>query len=230
MKKILMNFCIVIVMLFVSIVPTFATDIKNTGTTNVPVTAIVNSSFTVTIPKSIDISNENASYNIGVSGDLAGNEKLTVVPTQAFEMKEKNNFKQPVTATVTQDKKEWSYTDVAASIGASGSIVANLSAGDWSGTLAFNVSISQVVMDQSITIFLYHGNMENEPDGEGVQLPNKMSIKEWIDMAPNYGTASSNSVIDSDGCKLYKYLENNQYEEIKDTSVMLEENAKYVFK
>lgn len=143
MKKILMNFCIVIAMLFVSIVPTFATDIKNIGTTNVPVTATVNSSFTVTIPKSIDISNENASYNIGVSGDLAGNEKLTVVPTQTFEMKEKNNFKQPVTATVTQDKKEWSYTDVAASIGTSGSIAANLSAGDWTGVLAFTVDIKQ---------------------------------------------------------------------------------------
>lgn len=126
-----------------SIAPTFAatTDITTQGETNVPIVANVESQFTVTVPKDLDLSSGTANYNIGVSGDIASNEKLKIEPAATVEMTEANSDKEAVNATVTQTKKEWSYTDVTASTNTNGTITANLSAGTWSGTLAFTVSI-----------------------------------------------------------------------------------------
>lgn len=117
------------------------TDVTENGTTNVPVTATIDSQFTVSIPKTLDLSSKTTTYDIAVSGDIASNEKLKVTPLTTVEMTEENTLKTAINATVTQDKKEWNFSDVSSSTATSGTISANLTAGEWAGTLAFNITL-----------------------------------------------------------------------------------------
>lgn len=236
MKNLLLRSTIIGAVTLMSIAPTFALtqDVTTLGTTKIPVTADIESSFTVSVPKTLDITNGTTQYDVSIIGDIASNEKLKVIPSPSVEMTEANAIKTAVNASVTQNKTEWTYDEIVNKTTTQGVInVQNLTAGDWRGVLEFNISIEKE--EKPISFLLYHGSMESTPDydppePENVELPNQMSIKEWIDNFPNFGTATNTSVTDNDGCKLYKYTENNQYKEITDTSVMLEESAKYVFK
>lgn len=143
MKKVLLSGAAIATITMMSIAPAFAatTDITTQGATDVPITAIIESQFTVTVPKNLDLTSGTANYNITVSGDIASNEKLKVTPSATVEMTEANTIKTAINATVTQSKKEWTYTDVSSSMATSGTITADLTAGNWSGVLAFNITL-----------------------------------------------------------------------------------------
>lgn len=103
------------------------------------------SSFTVTVPKSIVLdSSKTTTYNINVKGDINGNETIIVQPDTNIVMSDANG-KPDVLATVAQEKTDFTVSDVMANSGegtsTTGNISADLTAGNWSGVLNFTISI-----------------------------------------------------------------------------------------
>ena len=146
MKK-LLSLLLTMTLLLSSSTIAFAADntttVTTAGTQSVTVTATIGSAFTVTIPKTIAINagTKTATYTISVSGDIAGDETLAVTPAASFVMQQ--NGKADVTATVTQVKKSWSYSDITSTPSTTGTISATgLSGGAWEGSLNFTISLS----------------------------------------------------------------------------------------
>ena len=75
------------------------------------------SSFTVTIPKSIALSSsKSAEYTVKVHGDVIGNEIITVTPDASVILSDSNG-KDPDTGDISQEKTEFSSTEVNARSG-----------------------------------------------------------------------------------------------------------------
>lgn len=115
--------------------------------------AEVGSSFTVTIPKSITLDGEtkSGSYTVTCTGDIAGNEYISVIPESSFDMTQTG--KNPVAATVTQATTKFrgnNYTgevgtgETKMESGATGAISASgLTAGAWNGSFNFAVALER---------------------------------------------------------------------------------------
>lgn len=135
------------------------------------------SSFTVTIPKTITLdSNKTSTYEVNVKGDISSDTKVTVIPDSTFTMSDiskgegvTDGVKADVTATVTQEKTEWSDREVCVTktesgdanndgttdegetittvVGTTeeGSISAtDLTAGSWKGTFNFAIALEDI--------------------------------------------------------------------------------------
>ena len=125
------------------------------GTQNSVVKYDQASAFTFTIPKSIALSSsKSAEYTVKVQGDVIGNEIITVTPDESVILSDSNG-KDPVTGDITQEKTEFSSTEVNARSGggtATGSILANnLTSGDWSGNFKFVIRTNQIGNGTAIT-------------------------------------------------------------------------------
>ena len=125
------------------------------GTQNSVVKYDQASAFTVTIPKSIALSSsKSAEYTVKVHGDVIGNEIITVTPDASVILSDSNG-KDPVTGDISQEKTEFSSTEVNARSGggtATGSILANnLTSGDWSGNFKFVIGTNQIGNGIAIT-------------------------------------------------------------------------------
>ena len=107
------------------------------------------STYTVSIPKKITLENDKtAVYTVTVSGDIASNKVVRVVPDTTFIMEDissSTNAKSDVTATITQSYKEWTWSEVEKNAQKLGKVSApGLSAGKWTGTFNFNISFENV--------------------------------------------------------------------------------------
>jgi hypothetical protein len=150
------------------------------------VKATVGSTFTANIPKNITLagSGKSAVYTVTVTGDIASDEEITVVPEGSFTLSQKG--KEDVTAAVTQDCTRWTYdadekqvltadTGIK-SASTDGTVTAgDLSAGNWTGTLTFLVKIGwqKVQPDEDLAPGLY--------DARNIQLCS------WDDLVDTYG-------------------------------------------
>lgn len=116
------------------------------------------STFTVSIPKDITLGdNQKATYEIGVIGDLYEDENIIITPEASVTLTDKNG-KGSIVATIAQEKTLFTAemingTDdtlkkTTGTIEASG-----LTAGDWSGTLSFNIK------DQGEDVILTEDNL-----------------------------------------------------------------------
>lgn len=129
-----------------------------TGTTrDTVVTFAEESHFTVTIPKAIQLTREQAEigsdYNVTVTGSVDIGQVVSVAPHDAVTDVDGVNFymtdtkgKDQVAATVTQAETEWKEAEgeiLETGVSKTGKISANdLSAGDWSGTLTFDIGLT----------------------------------------------------------------------------------------
>ena len=117
------------------------------GTKSATVEYSQDSSFTITIPKTIVISTEtkSAEYSLTVVGDVKGSEKVTIVPDTTVVMSDAKG-KDPVNATVTQTKTEFTWDEVVTpGTSTTGTITAtDLTAGVWTGTLNFTIGLAAV--------------------------------------------------------------------------------------
>ena len=154
--------CLLVLAALVTMIPTIPTmaaeNLDNetpstqttteTGTQNSVVKYDQASAFTVTIPKSIALSSsKSAEYTVKVQGDVIGNEIITVTPDTSVILSDSNG-KDPVTGDISQEKTEFSSTEVNTRSGggtATGSILANnLTSGDWSGNFKFVIGTNQI--------------------------------------------------------------------------------------
>lgn len=148
---------------FVFVMPVLAADDNQTVTSNSTKTATVTyektSTFSVAIPKNITLTNQKtANYNITFEADIDADEVVSVIPDSSFVMKDKNG-KANVTATVVQDKNEFTNDDTKIN----GTITAkNLSAGNWSGTLNFTIDLKTIHKHQYTATITQAVSCEND--------------------------------------------------------------------
>ena len=105
------------------------------------VSVSLDSEFIITIPKDIVLNGETgeANYTVNAKGDIAGNQILKVVPDAEFNMNE--NGGKSTTATVTQEKTNYTYQEMLGNgTDYSGSVKAILTAGEWAGKFTFNIN------------------------------------------------------------------------------------------
>lgn len=126
----------------------------------VKVTAVKTCEFTITIPKEItmDGANKNATYDVNVVGDIAGDQEIIVRPDADFQLNE-DGGKAPVTVTVTQAEadQKFVYAEINEDKNSNGTLEAGtdgktvhgtldaptLTAGKWSGKFNFNIEFRE---------------------------------------------------------------------------------------
>ena len=103
----------------------------------------VESTFSVTVPKNIVGSGKNGTldYNVAVQGDIAGDEHVVVIPDSSVALKQ--DKKNDVTASITQDKTNWAANEFDTK--GNGTITYDgLSAGEWKGVFNFNIGLENI--------------------------------------------------------------------------------------
>lgn len=113
------------------------------------VTAEVESSYIVSIPKSIELDVNSigvgtGNYTCYAYGSIDATSSVSVIPNSQFTLY-KDSSDKTVTATISQDKTKWNYTDMSSEspVIGNGNIFANgLTAGNWDGKFYFNIEKS----------------------------------------------------------------------------------------
>ena len=109
---------------------------------------MIDGDIIVWLPTSLVLNGTNkaneytAEYGVRVKGNIAGNEVVSIVPDESVLLKQQG--KENITATITQEKQEFTYSDLkaGATSTSTGTITANsLSAGSWNGSFNFTVSL-----------------------------------------------------------------------------------------
>jgi hypothetical protein len=142
-NKIILSSLAAVLLLVSSSTPALADTITTTGTKTASVDYSRDSSFTVTIPKNIEIDKKSktGTYEISVSGDIKANETLSVSPNSKVSMTDTTS-QNNVDVDVTQIKSSFNYSDVANNSITTGQIDgSNLTSGIWEGTLNFSISL-----------------------------------------------------------------------------------------
>lgn len=142
-NKIILSSLAAVLLLVSSSTPALADTITTTGTKTASVNYSRDSSFTVTIPKNIEIDKKSktGTYEILVSGDIKANETLSVSPNSKVSMTDTTS-QNNVDVDVTQTKSSFNYSDVANNSITTGQIDgSNLTSGIWEGTLNFSISL-----------------------------------------------------------------------------------------
>ena len=115
-------------------------------TEDVKVTLTQQSTFSVIIPKEIEkvtTSTYSDNYTVKVTGNIAGNQQVTVKPDTSFDLLQSNKSK--ITAKVEQPEQTANSTELAngAQKSLAGTISANgVTAGTWEGTFDFDISLT----------------------------------------------------------------------------------------
>lgn len=130
-------------------------EVSTNTTVGTTVTYTQSSAFQVVVAKTIVLnSNKTGSYTVNVTGDINATEEVTVIPqdtndgveginiTMSHQVPDGKQAKDDVLATITQTKSSWNYDEMGQD--AQGTITANdLSAGDWSGTVNFQIGLQE---------------------------------------------------------------------------------------
>lgn len=146
MKKFFSLVLASVMVLSTSVVTAFAENTEEfttTGSAEVPVIVDVESSFTVTIPKSITVDGSTGltNYQIKVSGDIKFNEYIKVAPNSS-QIRLSTVGKESMNASVYQRDNSVYSADLTDEVILEGSITANnLTAGTWEGSLSFDISL-----------------------------------------------------------------------------------------
>ena len=108
------------------------------------------SSFSVTIPKTITGSGESGTlgYTVTVQGDFAGDEQVVVTPDSSVTLKQ--DKKNDVTASITQDKTKWACNELE-TVGNGEITYQDVKAGTYEGTFNFAIGLKDVVSSADVT-------------------------------------------------------------------------------
>ena len=174
--------------------------------------AELKSEYKVTIPKYIVLSgtSKTANYYVKAIGDIAGYERLEVVPDETVSLYSKNKNMQ--IASISQDKTTWHYDDF--DTDANGIINANtITAGKWSGTFNFNINlidgISEVKVLSDIILPPDEWNGQEAMGVAELETSNVMSLDTALSQSMDESlindvvvTSSDENIVKVDGHKL----------------------------
>ena len=142
----------------------------NGNESQVDVQCVKGASFTVTLPKKIDVDTKSGTgtYNVSVTGDIAPSQAVYVTCDQSFTISDKSTGKS-VEASAKGDKEYWYWEDAAEGEMVSGTVKVDetLAAGNYEGTLRFTIDCVNVVayegsfLKSDFELLGYDGTEEN---------------------------------------------------------------------
>ena len=115
----------------------------------------------------MDGQDRGGKYRVRVKGDIAGSQKISIVPDASFTMSEVNasvDKKADIIASVEQGKTEWNQTEINKDDynDEIGTITADdISAGSWSGTFNFNTKLENTVPKKKTYVLKEGNNFRN---------------------------------------------------------------------
>ena len=128
-------------------------EVQGTGevqTEQVDVTYTKGASYTVTIPKTLAITDleedqKGAEFSVKVSGDISADYMVTVTPDKNFKMIDQGtNKKEEVEAQVFFNHNSWVVSEAEAGLVREGGVIANdLTAGTWKGNFNFTIKYEE---------------------------------------------------------------------------------------
>lgn len=135
------------------------------------------STYSIVLPKTMSGNAVNNAidwdYNVNVTGDIAGNEYVSIVPQSEFTLSQTN--KPSITGSVSQDITKFYASDYALALSSdsvkfgtnvTGNVKANnISAGEWKGTFYFNVSLEDKFLSSKNGVY-YKVLVGNDADSE----------------------------------------------------------------
>jgi len=135
MKKLLYSL-LLINLLFVKV---YGDDFNSDGDYTINLNYIKAPSYTVKIPRIVNVTNENTTMNFYVKGDIYADQKLSVIFDSTTTLSSGNKT---IPVNIVQTKNSWLCLELTDSFQSSSIVISHnkLSAGTWSGQL--NVSIS----------------------------------------------------------------------------------------
>lgn len=155
------------------------------------------------VPTSIIVSgkaNDNGEnigmYSVKASGDIAGNKELTITPkSESVVLTQKG--KNDVTAHISQEKTTFSSDELANGASSTGKVTASLSAGSWSGSTEFIISLDTVpVLNGYTTLYQYDLSATEKDDVKAYYMvPNKNTTP--IEIETNNSTTGNISLLSS---------------------------------
>ena len=192
--------------------------------------ATVAPAYGIKIPKTLILSASGLGlYDIGVSGDLSGTQKLTIRPVDKIEntddidfyMAEQGAFigaKDDIVAKVDQTKTTWTYSEMKKGeytwLEEAGKITADdISAGSWAGTFDFLISMGTFEVSQSEYFTLYapevdsKSNMSAGSDGTWVKKQSVGSSELGINQVGKWQESEVNLASDSTKALIEQYKE-----------------------
>lgn len=218
---------LIIMMLFTSVIPTYAEVLSETtqstaGTAETTVSAEIGSYFVVKVPKivKLDKSTKSCQFVTYVSGDIPGDKTVTVIPDATFSMKQSS--KEDITANVMQTKTTFTSAELLAANGkfveTTGTIAApDLTGGHWRGTFNFNVSCDAPGVDPTkITL--------NDFEYYTTSATGVIHLSKYTGTATDVTVPSK--IADSDGYEYTTEVEMNCFSDTGITSVCFEKGTK----
>ena len=110
-------------------------------TYTIPLTYQVSPTYTVTVPKTVDISSNETSFNFSVSGDIYLDYKLEVLFQNNTTI---TNGINTVTVNVSQNKDTFTYIDLLNNTSTSVNLShQELNSGTWTGTLNILITLKE---------------------------------------------------------------------------------------
>ena len=180
---------------------TYSSEVFEDGSEVTDVYASQASSFAVIIPKVIILDgkkNDNnintGKYAILVNGDIAGEESINVVPDSEFAMYQTG--KDPIKATVVQDKLNWTYKEFETK-GNGVVSTTEMSAGSWNGSFNFNIAIDGESTQNGISFNLNNNSLYLAENGQ--KQVNALLFNEEITSNMTWTSDNENIVVDENG-------------------------------
>jgi len=138
MKKIFL----ILMMLQLLMINICAEDYSEQGTYTIGLSVINPPTYSVKIPKSINVSDETTNMTFYVKGDIFADQKLNVIFDKSTTL---SNGTSSVPVTITQDKESWSYGELSDAYLSSAINITHrkLSAGIWNGHLTVRISLQE---------------------------------------------------------------------------------------
>jgi hypothetical protein len=196
--NVLAAFLLLLAML-VAAVPVFAAEEDNTQSVNSNTSTSVeiqgaSSTFTVRVPKKLTGigTSGTVSYGVSVSGDIAGDKQVSVVPDTSVTLKQDEAA--DVIATIAQDKTTWAANEFKTS--AKGSITySNIIEGSYTGSFHFTIALQDWAGSSD-------SDSEEDDDEENTSaIPVKVVDSEGSDL-----NASASYITGDDADKLLEAL------------------------
>ena len=153
MKRSKLTTLLVTAMILAMSVTAFAEDwsVTNDQSVNVSVSATIGTDFTVTVPKTVALTNAQngsgtwtATFTTTAEGDIQTNQELKVAPAvESFELT--SDAGDTATCTITAGTTVFNRDDLNTGTPAEAdhSLAATLTPGTWTGTFAFDIELSE---------------------------------------------------------------------------------------
>ena len=174
MKRVIQKLTSITLAAVMMLAPTIAhaedREYSGLGAVSVTCQASVSESFTVKLPVSLTLNNNQAaSLPVSVKGNLVAGHSIKVVPKTTVQMQYMTSngtyTKDPVVATVTAGKTEWTSTELASGEyvqdNATSVMVSGLSAGNWVGSLGYDISIFNYNLNGGAQVEEIHNSDNN---------------------------------------------------------------------